>query len=101
ELFQGEARLLAPDKFGGYLIYRFDGRVKVFFDGRSDFYGASFLRDWRTLVQVRPGWQDQMARYGFTHALLPNDYSLVDALQRTGWTVLYRDRTATFLKCRA
>ena len=26
------------DKFGGYLIYRFEGRRKVFFDGRSDFY---------------------------------------------------------------
>ena len=93
--------LLAPDKFGGYLIYRFDGRLKVFFDGRSDFYGASFLRDWRNLVQVRPGWQDQITRYGFTHALLPNDYSLVDALQRAGWTVLYRDRTVTLLRCRA
>jgi hypothetical protein len=30
-----EARILAPDKFGGYLIYRFNGERKVFFDGRS------------------------------------------------------------------
>ncbi|MBI3472088.1 MAG: hypothetical protein HY013_12095, partial [Candidatus Solibacter usitatus] len=29
------ARLLAPDKFGGYLIYRFAGKRQVFFDGRS------------------------------------------------------------------
>ena len=35
-------RLLAPDKFGGYLIYRFDGRVRVFIDGRSDLYGPVF-----------------------------------------------------------
>ena len=30
------ARILAPDKFGGYLIYRFQGTRKVFFDGRSE-----------------------------------------------------------------
>jgi hypothetical protein len=101
ELFQGGGRLLAPDKFGGYLIYRFDGRVRVFFDGRSDFYGSDFLRDWRRLAQVRPGWEDQVKRFGFTHALLPNDYSLVDSLERAGWVVLYRDGTATLLKCRA
>jgi len=33
-----DARILAPDKFGGYLIYRFAKKRKVFFDGRSDFY---------------------------------------------------------------
>ena len=50
-------RLLAPDKFGGYLIYRFQGRMKVFFDGRSDLYGAEFLKQYARLVQVRPsGW---------------------------------------------
>ena len=98
ELFQGNGHLLAPDKFGGYLIYRFDGGIKVFFDGRSDFYGADFLRDYRWLAQVRPGWEDQLRRFGFTHALLPNDYSLVDALQRAGWTVLYHDDTATLLE---
>ncbi len=99
DLFQPGGRLLAPDKFGGYLIYRFDGRLKVFFDGRSDFYGRDFLDAYRRLAQVRPGWQEQVRRFGFTHALLPNDYSLVDALQRAGWTVLYRDGTATLLKC--
>jgi hypothetical protein len=91
------ARLLAPDKFGGYLIYRFQGRIRVFFDGRSDLYGAAFLKDYARLVQVRPGWQQQLARYDFTHALLPNDYSLVPALQQLGWTVTYRDGTATLL----
>ena len=97
ELFESSGRLLAPDKFGGYLIYRFQGRLKVFFDGRSDFYGREFLKDYRRLVQVRPGWEDQVKQFGFTHALLPNDYSLVDALQRLGWTVKYRDETATLL----
>jgi hypothetical protein len=92
------ARVLAPDKFGGYLIYRFAGARKVFFDGRSDLYGADFLKSYGRLVQVRPGWREELDKHGFTHALLPNDYSLIPALEQIGWRRLYRDGTATLLE---
>jgi hypothetical protein len=69
----------------------------VFFDGRSDLYGAEFLKQYARMVQVRPGWEKQLAKYDFTHALLPNDYSLVPALEQIGWRVIYRDGTATLL----
>jgi hypothetical protein len=91
------ARLFAPDKFGGYLIYRSAGSRKVFFDGRSDLYGAEFLRQYGRLVQVRPGWPEIWSQYGFTHALLPIDAPLAAALQQTGWRPVYRDRTAILL----
>jgi len=91
------ARILAPDKFGGYLIYRFRGSRKVFFDGRSDIYGSEFLTQYARLTQLRPGWRTQLDEFGFTHALLPNDYSLVQALEFLGWKRLYRDGTATLL----
>lgn len=93
-----EARLLAPDKYGGYLIYRFEGQRKVFFDGRSDFYGAAFMKHYIRLMQVRPGWRRQVEAWGFTHALLPNDYSLVAALEQAGWKRVYRDGVATLLE---
>jgi hypothetical protein len=51
------ARVLAPDKYGGYLIYRFGGGRKVFMDGRSDFYGTEFMKEYIRLIQVRPGWR--------------------------------------------
>jgi hypothetical protein len=35
---------------------------------------------------------------GFTHALLPNDYSLLEALEQLGWKRLYRDSVATLLE---
>ncbi len=92
-----EARLLSTDKYGGYLIYRFAGRRKVFFDGRSDFYGADFLKQYGRLMQVRPGWRQLIEQFGFTHALLPNDYSLRGALEDSGWKRLYADRVATLL----
>ncbi len=92
-----QARLLAPDKFAGYLIYQFNGERKVFFDGRSDFYGAPFMKEYVRLVEVRPGWRETVARYRFTHALLPNDYSMVAALETDGWTLMHKDATATLL----
>ena len=92
-----DARILAPDKFGGYLIYRFDGQRKVFFDGRSDFYGSDFMKNYISLIEVRPNWQDELAKHGFTHALLPNRYSLIPALRQEGWKQVYTDEVATLL----
>src|SRR5204862_6693071 len=36
-------RIFTKDQWGGYLIYRFAGHIKVFIDGRSDFYGRQLL----------------------------------------------------------
>ncbi len=91
------ARLFAPDKFGGYLIYRSNGALKVFFDGRSDLYGADFLKQYSRLVQVRPGWRAYWDSFHFTHALVPADAPLLPALEQIGWRPLYTDKTATLL----
>ena len=91
------ARILAPDMYGGYLIYRFNGKRKVYFDGRSDFYGAAYMKDFLKLVEVRPGWREQLDAARFTHALLPNRYSLIPALESIGWQRLYSDGVATLL----
>jgi hypothetical protein len=93
-----DGRLFAPDKFGGYLIYRSNGTRRVFFDGRSDFYGAAFLKQYGRLVQVRPGWQEYWNSYNFSQALLPNDAPLIPALQSLGWRPVYRDSVATILE---
>lgn len=92
-----EARLFAPDRYGGYLIYRSAGARKVSFDGRSDFYGVEFLKQYGRMVQVRPGWREHWDSFGFSHALMPNDYPLVSALELIGWRPIYRDGTATLL----
>jgi hypothetical protein len=91
------ARLFAPDKFGGYLIYRSQGARKVFFDGRSDLYGAEFLKQYGRMVQVRPGWRDYWDSFHFSHALVPNDYPLIPALEQLGWRPVYHDQTVTLL----
>lgn len=98
EKLPANARLLAPDKYGGYLIYRFAGQRKVFFDGRSDFYGVEFMKEYIRLIEARPGWKAQVEKFGFTHALLPNNYSLVQGLKDWGWRQRYRDDVATLLE---
>jgi hypothetical protein len=93
-----DARILSPDSYGGYLIYRFNGARKIFFDGRSDFYGAGFMQEYLVLINAKPGWQAIVRRYGFTHALLPDDSTLTAALEQAGWTIRYKDDVATLLE---
>jgi hypothetical protein len=95
------ARILAPDQFGGYLIYRFAGERRVFVDGRSDFYGKEVLGRYSLLMGVRPGWREEFNRWNFSNALLPPDCALLAALEREGWRELYRDRTAVLLAGRS
>ena len=90
--------LLAPDKYGGYLIYRFDGERKVYFDGRSDYYSAAFLKEYVALLELRAGWEETVRKYGFTHALLPVRYSLAAALEKQGWRKRYSDATSILLE---
>lgn len=92
-----DGRLFATDKYGGYLIYRSAGRRKVFFDGRSDFYGAEFLKQYGRMVQVRPGWREIWEGWQFSHALAPVDSPLAAALEQLGWREIYRDGVAVLL----
>jgi hypothetical protein len=71
--------------------------LKVFFDGRSDLYGADFLKRYSRLVQVRPGWRAYWESFHFTHALLPADAPLLPALEQIGWRPIYQDKTAILL----
>jgi len=91
------ARILAPDTFGSYLIFRFGGERKVFIDERNDFYGSEFIDSYQRLMEVQPGWRTVFNRWDFTDALLPSGHPLIPALEDSGWRELYRDRTAVLL----
>ncbi len=89
-----EARLYSSDKYGGYLIYRFAGERKVFFDGRSDYYGAQFLNEYLLIPEAKPGWEAQWARWNFTHALVPKDSAISLWLPVKGWKKIGEDKVA-------
>ncbi len=94
EALPPNARIFSSDKFGGYLIYRFAGKRKVFFDGRSDYYGADFLKDYLLLPDTKPGWREQWNKWGFTHALVAKGSSLIEMLPLLGWKQIAQDPTA-------
>jgi len=94
------ARIFAPDSYGGYLIYRFNSARPVYCDGRSDFYGSDFLNDYLILINLQPGWRDVLQSGHFTHALLPAAAPVRAALEHEGWTLLYRDSVAALLEVR-
>ena len=89
------ARVFAKDQWGGYLIYRFAGRTKVFLDGRSDFYGQDLLETYAQVVEARPGWDAVLKHYGVRFVLVPPDNAMASALQlSTRWRRVYADSVA-------
>jgi hypothetical protein len=88
----GMPRILTSDQWADYLIFRLYPRERVFFDGRSDFYGPSLGDDYRRLQAAKGDWRPLLDRYGFDLALLPNDWPLSTFLSREpGWREIYRD----------
>jgi len=93
-----ETRVLTSDQWGDYLIYRLYPRTRVFFDGRSDFYGEAIGEDYRVLMLAGRRSREVMERYRFTAALLPLDWPLGQILERDPeWRVVFRDRQAVLL----
>lgn len=89
-------RVFAKDQWGGYLIYRFDGRLKVFIDGRSDFYGQDLLERYAQVVEVKPGWDTVLAQEQVRFVLVPPEHVLASALRLSrDWKPVYADAVAT------
>ena len=96
---QATGRLFAKDQWGGYLIYRFAGRTKVFMDGRSDFYGRDLLETYARVVEVKPGWDAVLKQYDIRFVLVPPDNALASVLQlRPDWKRVYVDPVAALFE---
>jgi len=91
----GLGRVFAKDQWNGYLIYRFDGRLKVFLDGRSDFYGQNMLESYAQIVEVRPAWEAMLQQYDVRFVLVAPDNALASALRLSrAWKRIYSDPVA-------
>jgi hypothetical protein len=89
------ARIFTSDQWGDYLIYRLYPDIRVFVDGRSDFYGSDLEQASLDVWNVRYDWQHQLGRWGIDTVLAPADTPLAGALKESGrWRVVYDDGTA-------
>ena len=96
QLFDPERRVFTQDDWGDYLIYKLSPRgLKVFVDGRSDFYGGKFGQDYIDVMNVKFDWQQTLDRYGVDTILMPTDAPLSGALKESRrWRVAYDDGMA-------
>ncbi len=89
------ARVFTSDQWADYLIYRFYPEQRVYFDGRSDFYGPAIGQEYLNTVQGRPGWRRTLERWGFRFVLAPVEWPLAGLLEeRPEWRRLERDQVA-------
>jgi len=91
-------RVLNAYGWGGYISWVFEGRWKIFIDGRAGFYGGDALADYLEVLELRPGWREALERRRPDWILLPPESPLVVAAPLTGsWRVAYRDSQAAIL----
>lgn len=95
-LQQPGQRIFTHDEWGDYLLYNLWPKgVKVFVDGRSDFYGPEFGQAYIDILNVKYGWEQTLARYGVNTILMPVDAPLTGALKESrNWRVVYDDTRA-------
>jgi len=88
--------VLAPDAWGGYLIYRLYPQRQVVIDDRHDLYGAERFRDYLSLMQVEPGWKGVLENWQIRTLVLPARSTLASMLRELPqeWQAVHEDRTA-------
>jgi len=83
------------DEFGDYLIYRSYPSYKVFFDGRSDMYGAGMLQEYQKISNFEPGWEAILDKYHITWIFYDTKSNLSRFLLKdSNWVLIYSDKVA-------
>lgn len=91
--------VLAPDYWGGYLIYRLYPGVQVVVDDRHDLYGEQFLKSYLKMIHVEPDWQDLLNQHPAQYVLVPKGSALENILLETAqWRSVYTDDVAAIFR---
>lgn len=92
-------RIFSSDQWGDYLIFRFYPAVRVYFDGRSDFFGPWRGESYMELMQGVTDSPSILDRDGVELALLPNNWALAGLLRRSSqWRVADADDQAVLFE---
>ncbi|MCX6910726.1 MAG: hypothetical protein NTY01_22160 [Verrucomicrobia bacterium] len=96
EQFTGN--MLNQHVWGGYLMWVMPER-KVFVDGRTDFYGEAFIRNFLDMTQLQPEWREKLNASKVRWTLLTTDHPLTQALALLpDWRRAYTDPLATVFR---
>jgi hypothetical protein len=90
-----QGRLLTSDQWGDYLIYHLYPNVRVYVDGRSDFYGETIGKQYLSMMQLDGKWREYIDQNRFDTILAPTSWPLVSALRLSSdWREVAADNTA-------
>ena len=93
------APIIAPDYWGGYLIYRLYPKARVVVDDRHDFYGEQFLRSYLKFLHAEEGWEEFLREHPAGYIVLPRKSALATVLmESSGWKKTYADDVAVVFK---
>ncbi len=89
------ARIFTTDSWADYLTFRSYPRQRIFFDGRSDFFGKEVADDYLQVLNGQYGWDRTIERYRFDAALVPQQSAIASLLRLApGWRIVAQDSQA-------
>lgn len=89
------APILAPDYWGGYLIYRLYPQTQVVVDDRHDLYGEQFFRSYLSFLRGEEGWSEFLREHPAGYVIVPEKSTLVALIGDShGWKRIYADDVA-------
>jgi Flp pilus assembly pilin Flp len=81
------------------LIYKLYPSTKVFIDGRSDFYGAEFSKQYLDVMNVQHGWQKSLDKYRIDTIVIAPTFALTQTLKISpDWRIVYDDGVAVVFR---
>lgn len=89
-----EGRLFAPNKWGGYVLFRTYDRYPVFVDGRWVTIGERIVRDSARIASRRDDAEALLDAYGVDLLLVPRGWMTDGIRERQGWVPLFLNRNA-------
>lgn len=88
--------------WGGYVAWQTKGNLKVFVDGRADFYPLKVMRDFIALYYGKSKWKQILNRYKVDIAIVSPDAPVASLLALSDdWQLIYRDKVAVIFLRRA
>jgi len=88
-------RVFTDDEWGDYLIYHSHPARKVFIDGRSDFYGPEFEKQYLDILHTRGQWRKTLDSFHVDTILARAETPLCSALTESpGWKQVHNDGVA-------
>ena len=87
-------RVFNTFRFGGLLGWAlYPQEQRIFFDGRGDLHShGDSLTVYRTILELKPGWRDELAKLDVEWALIDGETPLSHALEREpGWELVFSE----------